>query len=74
MREVVLAGHVFAVALGRPRELRIGHQGALAVRFAFLIDQAENRRTDQAQIFGPRSQVRVRAGAGGTGIHRCGTG
>lgn len=70
VREVVLAGHVFAVALRGVRELRVGRQRALTVRFAFLIDQAEDRRADQAEIVRPRGQAGVRASAGGTGAHR----
>ena len=43
VREVVLVGHVAAVPLRGVRELRVGPQRALAVAFAFLIDQAQHR-------------------------------
>jgi hypothetical protein len=72
VREVVPAGHVFAVPLRGARELRVGHERALAVRFAFLVDQAEHRRADQTEVVCARGQAGVRAGAGGTGAHRGG--
>jgi hypothetical protein len=70
VREVVRAGHVFAVALRGARELCVGRQCALAVRFAFLVDQAEDRRADQAEVVRSRRQAGVRTGAGGAGAHR----
>jgi hypothetical protein len=70
VREVVFAGHGFAVALRGAHELRVGRQGALAVRFAFAIDEAEGRFADRPEVAGLRGQVGVRAGARGAGGHR----
>jgi hypothetical protein len=70
VREVVLAGHVFAVSLCGVCELRVGRQRALAVSFAFLVDQAEDRRADQTEVVRSRGQAGVRAGAGDAGAHR----
>jgi hypothetical protein len=63
MREVVFVGHVAAVLLRGARQLRVGLQGVLAVAFAFLIDQAEDRRADLFDIARAGRQAGVGAGA-----------
>jgi hypothetical protein len=71
--EVVLTGHIFAVSLRGVRELCVGLQGALAVLFAFPIDEAEDRFADEPEVTGPWGQVGVCAGGGGVGCEvRCG--
>ena len=67
VREVVLVGHVAAVLLRGVRELRIGRQRALAVSFAFLIDQAQHRGAHLFDVAGRGRQVGVRAGGRGGG-------
>jgi hypothetical protein len=63
VREVVLAGHVFAVALRGAGELGVGRQGALAVARAFAVDQAEDRGADLFEVARLRREVGVRARA-----------
>ncbi len=63
--EVVLFGHVAAVRLCGVRELRIDRERALAVAFAFLVDQAQHRGADLFDVALVGCQVGV--GAGGRG-------
>jgi hypothetical protein len=70
--EVVLFGHVATVRLRGVRELRVGHERALAVVFAFLIDQAQHRGAHLFDVAGGGRQVGVGAGgrSGGSRQHR----
>ncbi len=65
VREVVLAGHVFAVALGGVGEVDVGGQRALAVAGAFAVDQAEDGGADLFEVAGLGREVGVGARAGG---------
>jgi hypothetical protein len=67
VREVVLVCHVAAVSLRGARELRIGRERALAVAFAFLIDQAQHRGAHLFDVAGRGGEVGARAGGGGEG-------
>jgi hypothetical protein len=70
--EVVPFGHVAAVSLRGARELRVGHERALTVVFAFLIDQAQHRGAHLFDIAGGGRQVGVGTGgcSGGSRQHR----
>ena len=70
VREVILAGHVFAVALRGAFESRIGRERALAVARAFPIDQAEDRGADLFEVARPRREVHVHARACRGGFRR----
>ncbi len=72
VREVVLVGHVAAVSLRGVGELHVGHQRALAMAFAFLIDQAQHRGAHLFDVAGGGRQVGARAGgrSGGSRQHR----
>ncbi len=65
--EVVLFGHVAAVALRGTRKRGVWLQCRLAVAFAFLVDQAQHRGAHQAEVARLRGQVRVGARRGGRG-------
>ena len=64
MGEVVLFGHVAAVRLCGVRELRVGHERALAVVFAFLVDQAQHRGAHLFDVALVGRQVGVGTGGG----------
>ncbi len=63
--EVVPKGHVLGVALRRRFDAAVIAQGALAVAFAHLVDQALGRRSDAVQVAWVGHQGCVRAGATG---------
>lgn len=69
--EVVAFGHVAAVAFGGAGQFGVGRERALAVAFAFLIDQAEDRRADLGEVARLRGEARVGAGAGVGGGGQC---
>jgi hypothetical protein len=61
--EVVFACHVAAVLLRGARELRVGRQRALAVAFAFLVDQAQHRGAHLQDVARVGGEVGVGTGA-----------
>ncbi len=67
VREVVLVGHVAAVRLRGMRELCVECQCALAMTFAFLIDQAQHRGAHLFDVALVGRQVGVWAGGGSGG-------
>jgi hypothetical protein len=62
--EVVRVGHVHAVALRGAGELGVRDEGALAVAFAFLVDQAQHGGAHELDVARLRREVRVGTQAG----------
>jgi hypothetical protein len=67
VREIVRFCHIFAVLLCGTRELGVASQRALAMGFAFMVDEAQDRFADLFEVAGARGQVGVGARARGVG-------